>query len=654
MNADLSVLLAPLPSINYAQNMQNARKAFHTKIQSPMDASTRHELIDTMQSSLIACFKFMPLNQAVEEAQKTLDFIQQFTPEHLLTYPWLAELDCAYPLTVVITCELSMFFNHAAWPYFHILFRDNKPQCNDVLQNLLVSTLYFASAHLDLAFTYLELLDSDNTRSLLGPRLSEDDIKFSTQQAENYVNDFNQQVLYCKFREQRIFFELDHVLFLAFTTQAKLALRQNKFDEVAQLINHLGVFIQRYRHTAYFKTHRHAPNTIVLFRELKHALKIKKNHAQRAAEKICDAPSSPPPLPSSEVCTQNEPEITDNEQPTIKAPPEDESQHLIGRKRLKKRKKETYETGRLPTCYEKNPRLRSLLDQYSDIFIACDIDAYLFGSGNYKQDPSDFDILIPNISTDYGKKRLMQLVQIIEARGGVALRDKKTGDLGYKKPNRHVIPLTWHDWKTDLIIASDDFIEHAKRLDVTVGALYFSFRNKKMFGIKELSSLSDLDHKIIRTISDPHSSFIDDPSIIFRNIRLCALENFTFSTDCLNALNTLFFKEKNNVFLSLNYGKLCQQLNLIFKTPEETKILDQFQKLGLLAKLSQSIHALPQKFGSHYVISLMQYKSSSKHHVCNASSEKISASKLSFYSTPSAEAIKQPSSKIVTAPVSTL
>ncbi|MDF1826733.1 MAG: hypothetical protein P1U39_00415 [Legionellaceae bacterium] len=643
------LLLTPLPVIDYAQNMENVRTAFQDSIQSPMDTSTRHKLIEVMQSSLIACFKFMPLNQAVEEAQTTLDFIQLFPPDRLITYPWIAELPCAHPFAVVIACELSMSFNHAVWPYFHVLFKNNKPQCNEILQNLLVSTLYFASAHLDLAFTYIELLDSDTTDSCVAPRMSEDDIKFSIQKAENCVQEFHQHVLYCNFQEQRVFFELDHVLFLAFIFQAKLSLKQNKFEEVSELINQAGVFIQRYRRTTQFKMHRHAPNAPVLFRELKHALKIKKNHAQRTAEETteetCDSPpSSPIPI---EACTQNESEKNVSaEQITLKAAPEEESQNLIGRKRLKiilkKRKHETQVITHLPTCYEANPRLRGLLDLYSDVFIACGLDGYLFGSGNYKQHPGDFDILIPNINTKPGQERLMHLIQMIESQGGVALRDSVTGELGYKKSNRYVIPITWHDWKTDFIIEAEDFIEHAKRLDYTVGALYFSLRTKKTYCMKGFSSVTDLEDKILRTIDDPYVSFKRDPSLIFRGIRLCALENFRFSPECLAAIHTIFVKEKNNLFTALNPGKLCQQLNLMFTTPEEVIILDKFKELNLLPKLSQCIHALPDRINSQnsYIISLMQYKSSPKHRV----------STLGMYSTTACEAkdLKTPSQSSVT------
>jgi|GEM_PF-2207071 len=639
------------PHINYAQNMQACRDAFQKHLQSPMDTLTRHRLIHNMEVALIGCFKSMPLDTGVVEAQRTLDFILQYPPEQLVLYQSIAETPYANALAVVIACELSSFFNLVAWTYFHVLFKNNKPQCNHILQNMLVSTINFASAHLDLALAYIELFDVEQTSACQPSTMSGDDIEFSIQEAERCVHEFFRQVQSCKFKEHRIVFELDRVLFLACIIHAKLALKQNNFEKVAELINKADVFLRNYRTTKYYKTNKNIPNPTQSLQALKHALKTQKNKAQLAAIKIEDKNKEKDESDmSSEVVIQSTPPslpITQDNTSDEKATVDDDNQRLIGRKRLKKRKQETHEIRRLPKCYETNPRLRILLEQFSDALIACNIDGYLFGSSNYKQNPGDFDILIPNISTDAGKERLMQLIQMIESQGGVALRDKISGELGYKKPNRYVIPLTWQDWKTDLIIEAGDFIEHAKRLDYTIGALYYSLRTSKMYCMKGFSSLTDVDDKTLRTIDDPYVSFKRDPSSIFRGIRLCALENFTFSPECLAAMHAIFVDERNNIFMSMNHGKLCQQLNLMFATPEETQLLHQFKALHLLPKLSQCIHALPEweRSRTSYVISLMQYKDSPKHHVSN----------LGIYSAAaSSEGINRPSSKKVTAPVSTL
>lgn len=655
-NIDLNLLLAPPPRVDYAQNMQACRDAFQQHLQSPMDTSTRHRLIHNMEVALIDCFKSMSLDAGVVEAQKTLDFILQYPPEQLVLYQSIAETPYANALAVVIACELSSFFNLVAWTYFNVLFKNNKSQCNHILQNILVSTINFASAHLDLALAYIELFGVEHPTLLAPSAMSGEDIEFSIQEAERCVHEFFRQVQGCNFKEHRIFFELDRVLFLAFITHAKLALKQNKLEKVAELINKADVFVRNYRTTKYYKANKNIPNPTQSLQVLKHALKIQKNKAQLAAieieakDKDKDKEEDEPDMSSSQVVIQSpppSPPITQENTRDEKATVDDDNQRLIGRKRLKKRKKEAHEIRRLPQCYETNPRLRALLEQLSSAFITCNIDGYVFGSSNYKKNPGDFDILIPNISTDAGKERLMQLIQMIESQGGVALRDKITGELGYKKPNRYVIPLTWQDWKTDFIIEAGDFIEHAKRLDYTIGALYYSLRTSKMYCMKGFSSLTDLDDKTLRTIDDPYASFKRDPSSIFRGIRLCALENFTFSPECLAAIHTIFVDERNNIFMSMNHGKLCQQLNLMFATPEETQFLHQFKALHLLTKLSQCIHALPEweRSRNGYVISLMQYKGSPKHHV----------SHLGIYSAAtSSEGINRPSSKKVTAPVSTL
>ena len=179
-----------------------------------------------------------------------------------------------------------------------------------------------------------------------------------------------------------------------------------------------------------------------------------------------------------------------------------------------------------PPCYNNNFYLRMLIDRISDIFNLSDCEGYLFGSSNYKEieAPHDFDILIENIRTEQDKANVRALIECFRLQGGVVTAQDAFGNDGYKTGNRHVIPMLWKEWKIDFNVSEKTVVEHSAMMDFTVGALYFNLKQKNMYRISSLSTVSDLKYKRLSTIISPMESFLDDPSRIFRAIRLIASE----------------------------------------------------------------------------------------------------------------------------------
>jgi len=222
---------------------------------------------------------------------------------------------------------------------------------------------------------------------------------------------------------------------------------------------------------------------------------------------------------------------------------------------------------------------------------------------------------------------MIRLVQLFETQGGVAIKNNMTGELGYQTGNRYVIPVTWKNWQIDLIISEHDFIQHAKTLDFTIGAMYFSLQDKKMFCMKDFPPFIDLNEKIIQTISDPYESFKKDPSLIFRGIRLYATENFRFSPECIHAINKAFFGENNNLFMQLKRGKLYQQLNLVLTSEHEQAMWNTFFHLNLFYKLWDCLLTLPSAAGTQYISRL-------QHHLSSRPPEISSLYQPGFFVTP--------------------
>ena len=176
----------------------------------------------------------------------------------------------------------------------------------------------------------------------------------------------------------------------------------------------------------------------------------------------------------------------------------------------------------------------------------------------------------------------------------------RDGSIGYKKANRFVVPMVWNGFKIDFIVSEDGIIEHSKKMDFTVGAMYFNLRQKKMYHIRPLTTLLDLDAKRLQTIGDPLESFTADLSRIFRGVRLVAAEGFHFSQECQQAINTLFAGRKNP-FNQMNTGKLFQQLDLLFSSNYAAYNIDILFQMGLLVKLHSRLMELAYCGGGIYL-----------------------------------------------------
>ncbi|MBP9726319.1 MAG: hypothetical protein KBD83_02480 [Gammaproteobacteria bacterium] len=111
------------------------------------------------------------------------------------------------------------------------------------------------------------------------------------------------------------------------------------------------------------------------------------------------------------------------------------------------------------------------IEFFSTILERNNCDAFLFGSANYKKNPNDLDILLS--SNDM--RTVNSLIgEIILYHDGIILAN-------YEKINRRVVKMKFYGILIDFILSSETILEHSKRLDFTIGALYFDLRRKIMF-----------------------------------------------------------------------------------------------------------------------------------------------------------------------------
>ena len=243
-----------------------------------------------------------------------------------------------------------------------------------------------------------------------------------------------------------------------------------------------------------------------------------------------------------------------------------------------------------PRC-SLNPSLQELLDLISHYLMDYPGEAYLYGSALYKTEPHDFDILLTHVRlTHYGEPLSAeehQVFSLIERLGGEVLaKDRYTGRYGYRKriPNLHVIPIKWQDFQIDLVLSEHGYKDHAKILDFTIGAMYYSLKTKALHQGLDNDSIIDILKRRIETINDPYDCFQADLNRLFRAIRLMVSDDFVLSEDAEMAIKELFFQ--TNPFIAMGKDKLINQLNLTFKSlPNPAKTMAILEHLGVLPRL---------------------------------------------------------------------
>ncbi len=227
-------------------------------------------------------------------------------------------------------------------------------------------------------------------------------------------------------------------------------------------------------------------------------------------------------------------------------------------------------------------------DRYSEFFCFFSIilekyncDAFLFGSANYKKYPNDLDILLNND------------IKITNALMGELILNQGANILAnYKKINRRVVRMCLYGLIIDFILSNEDILQHSKRLDFTIGAVYYDLRRKIMF-FPYPHSLQHIQIKQLQTISDARQMFENDPSVIFRAARIMASENFTLSKISYLAIKETFLIK--NVFLTMNPDKLYHEMVQLFFSGHAVRTLEILvNELKIFQYIFTRLHELSQ------------------------------------------------------------
>jgi ankyrin repeat protein len=260
-----------------------------------------------------------------------------------------------------------------------------------------------------------------------------------------------------------------------------------------------------------------------------------------------------------------------------------------------------------PKCCQDNPALKQLVDRLSTIVKRSTCEhAYIYGSFHFKN-PNDLDILLPSLTSEKAHLSALVLINLLIAdTGKVTVKDRLTGEYGYKKHGLHIVPMDWRGIKIEWILTEKDYLTHALMLDFTLGAQYFNLRTSRVHEVPGLNSREHVQNKQIHAIGDAFKCFNEDLSRLFRAVRLMANEGFQLSQECDEALKRIF-KAHNNPFNDMNKDKLNQQIRLLFKSPKPLKNVAILYEIGVLDKLFDCIKSNFGEDAAYYTEQLRPY-----------------------------------------------
>ena len=242
-----------------------------------------------------------------------------------------------------------------------------------------------------------------------------------------------------------------------------------------------------------------------------------------------------------------------------------------------------------------HPEKLTLLSNIADLAETLSMSCYLVG-GSVRdlmlgRPINDLDVIVEGDAITLAKK-------LVEVYGGRQTPHFKFRTAFWHVPNSdHVVDLitarieTYEKPGALPMVAPSSIEEDLSRRDFTINAMALRLNGKSMGEILDpLGGGADLERGVIRVLHP--SSFIDDPTRIFRAIRYEVRYGFAIEPETLAAIN----EEALKVLQSLSGERLRNELDLIFDEDESAKMMMRVASLRVL----DAIHPKMPEFNQDY------------------------------------------------------
>lgn len=135
------------------------------------------------------------------------------------------------------------------------------------------------------------------------------------------------------------------------------------------------------------------------------------------------------------------------------------------------------------------------------------------------------------------------------------------------------IELSYKNGKPDEIIYTNSLEEDIKRRDFTINTIVM---NSEGNIIDILDGRNDLNNKLIKTVRNVGTEFIEDPSRLIRALRFMSVLDFKLDQDIID-----FMVKNKEIFKSISKTKKKEELDKLFSTKKVTRFMNFIKDYGL-------------------------------------------------------------------------
>lgn len=625
INAPLTNELITTP-LELAERHQARLDEFKNQFPSFVNRNECYAMIRCIYDSLAACIKTGSLNMWVNEFNKTNDFIVQYSFTHLESFLWIKEHEDPVSLSVSILHDMSAIITDLGW----VALSQNEKHFNDSTSENSLASFAIIFSGVIRHVMYQSMLELHVCRTMLNnPALTA--LNQMTLDIHNRVKKVNDNINQCIVRladkniadrfilPEETMYYFEKMKAMGALIRADLELKKGSWASARSWVTEFDVFKSNYARLIDEDKELWLANyddTINAMADLLVADDEREKQIKGNSGSLKPAPTS------LKLLAEEKQSIKKLQKPAAITATAEKAFFEVTRrpyserlKEIKKNKKAEkinalyFDTSRLPICYHSTNPLSILLKEISNIIETnkFPFDVFMYGSGNIKTNPGDFDILIPGVRTSDQMKKVNELIDVFEVYSGKCKRDN-TGKRGYTKDDRYIIPMLWATFKIDFNISQySHFTKHALTTDFTIGALYFDFKRATVYQLHSIQAWADFDSRTLNTLGDSINCFRNDPSRILRGVRWIVEEGFHFSDECEHAMQCLF-SEEQNIFAALPLGKLCHQLKLLFNPCYRDRSIAELSRLGALSLLNNVlVNALSHEVHEDTRIKVQQY-----------------------------------------------
>ena len=552
-----------LPTFDLLKRLERAIEMFNRYLNGYPEEEELKRLAGYICSAMRECFEGSE-QQMLKASQLVADFIESNNLKKLKECAWAKDLQVANDFSVRYLSIAFVPTVEEIWQlYSRNIGQQNINHAVALSQNIIVATLFYINVNIKIAEEYISLFEKTSRVDLsLG---MEKKAARSLSIVEENVEGFFSRLLSRDLLEGVLVYAFDKYLFDSYMLRGKLAIRRRNVKELSTYAEKIHEIKARGNCKVMRKGYSDLRNAEA---QLKQRIRHEENSPREKSTASANVNERSKTKSNS---TSNNLNTSDNSSGTI------EDNGLL----------EMVSTNNVPKCYQLGTALGQQIDSLGDLMEKSGIDGYINGSSIYKSNPGDIDIVFVNMSMADSIEKFKEFFASLADQGALIPRTYYES-LGHVKDGLQIISISWlhtNYKKVDVVLWEGSLQEHAMRIDKTIAALYYCPRSKVTYRTNNLTSLADLQRRKIHFHGDAVAKLLNDPDIIFMNLKLHFEEGFNLSAKSWDAILEFARQVDHQIFNKMLSKRLFSRLKVLLSYEYQLGFMDCLVRLELFDKL---------------------------------------------------------------------